>query len=261
MEKEISSGAMLGIVLIALAAIIGIGFGVFAIAKGTANTGVTNVQEKLESVSQSDYTDYDQTIVTGTQVKSAYDNFAGKSSAVLIATQAVKDKMGVSSTGTASAGKGLATSAAGIVKAYGDVNKVPYVYAFADYNGGTPKDAYQMTTSKGSQADPYFINYNALLAGTKDQSQCSLDAGSSGYGVTTADSSVTPWIAFDNNCFRCISGYCTDNGKVKFNYITGNMTKSGMVEYLPTSARFQSYLVKDASGTTIGVAFEQISSK
>ena len=46
MEKEISSGAMLGIVLIALAAIIGIGFGVFAIAKGVANNGVTNVQEK-----------------------------------------------------------------------------------------------------------------------------------------------------------------------------------------------------------------------
>ena len=47
MEKEISSGAMLGIVLIALAAIIGLGFGVFAIAKGTANEGVTQVQENL----------------------------------------------------------------------------------------------------------------------------------------------------------------------------------------------------------------------
>ena len=39
MEKEISSGTMLGIVLIALAAVIGLGFGVFSIAKGVANEG------------------------------------------------------------------------------------------------------------------------------------------------------------------------------------------------------------------------------
>ena len=256
MEKEISSGAMLGIVLIALAAIIGIGFGVFAIAKGTANTGVTNVQEKLESVSQSDYTDYDQTIVTGTQVKSAYDNFAGKSAAVLIATQAVKDKM---------TDRGLADSAAGIKKAYESVNKVPYVYAFADYNSGAPSDKYVMSTSKnGVDAVPLFINYNALLASAADQTKNSTaTTGSTSLTVSssTLASSNTPWIAFDNNCFRCTSGYCTEAGKVQFNYITGNMSKSGMVEYLPTSARFQSYLVKDASGTTIGVCFEQISSK
>ena len=92
MEKEISSGAMLGIVLIALAAIIGLGFGVFAIAKGTANEGVTQVQENLGAVSQSAYTDYDQKIVTGTQVVSAYQNFEGKNVAVLVMTQATKDR-------------------------------------------------------------------------------------------------------------------------------------------------------------------------
>ncbi len=52
MEKEISSGAMLGIVLIALAAVIGLGFGVFAIAKGTANEGTTNMQDTLNAVSE-----------------------------------------------------------------------------------------------------------------------------------------------------------------------------------------------------------------
>ena len=51
MEKEISSGTMLGIVLIALAAVIGLGFGVFSIAKGVANEGTVGVQDNLNVVS------------------------------------------------------------------------------------------------------------------------------------------------------------------------------------------------------------------
>lgn len=89
MEKEISSGTMLGIVLIALAAVIGLGFGVFAIAKGVANEGVVNVQDNLGAVSDSAYTDYDNKIVTGTQVKAAYNSFKGKPVAILINTQAI----------------------------------------------------------------------------------------------------------------------------------------------------------------------------
>lgn len=254
MEKEISSGAMLGIVLIALAAIIGIGFGVFAIAKGTANTGVTNVQEKLEGVSQSEYTDYDQTIVTGTQVKSAYDNFAGKNVAVLIATQATKDAID-STTGI------LNKEAAGIDKAYAAVNptqaatnvakNVPYVAAYSD---DTLATGYAMTTSKGTAiSKPVFINYNALLASPTDPTKYSANV--------TGDSAKIPQMYFDTNCFRSVYGYCTVAGKTQFNYISGNLAKSGMVEFLPTSARFQAYLIKDASGTTLGVAFDQISSK
>lgn len=253
MEKEISSGAMLGIVLIALAAIIGIGFGVFAIAKGTANTGVTNVQEKLEGVSQSEYTDYDQTIVTGTQVKSAYDNFAGKNVAVLIATQAVKDA-------TADDGT-LGATAAGINAAYDSVTaakddghkSVPYVAAKADYTKLDASDAYEMVNSKGQALKaPIFINYNALLASPTDPTM---------YFANLKEGGKMPVIYFDTNCFRAVNGYCTVAGKTQFNYISGNLAKSGMVEFLPSSARFQAYLIKDASGTTLGVAFDQISSK
>lgn len=252
MEKEISSGAMLGIVLIALAAIIGIGFGVFAIAKGTANNGVTNVQEKLETVSQSDYNDYDQTIVTGTQVKSAYDNFVGKSSAVLIATQAMKDSIEKDSAK-------IKDKAAGVDKYTYKVSDsstktgsaaIPYVYAYAD-DGYS--DGYSMTNSKGEDIkNPMFINYNALLASPNSPTDNS---------ITVDETSKYPRVYFDTNGFVAVNGYQTKAGKVQFNYITGNLTKSGMVEFLPTSARFQSYLVKDASGTTMGVAFEQISSK
>ena len=78
MDREISTGTMLGITLIALAAIIGIGFGIFSIARSTANEGVMNIQDNLKQVNASVFTDYDQKIVTGTQVISAYDSLAGK---------------------------------------------------------------------------------------------------------------------------------------------------------------------------------------
>ena len=90
MEKEISSGTMLGIVLIALAAVIGLGFGVFSIAKGVANEGTVGVQDNLAGVQDSAFEDYNDKIVTGTMVKSALQSFQGKSVAILINTTANK---------------------------------------------------------------------------------------------------------------------------------------------------------------------------
>lgn len=98
MEKEISSGVMLGIVLIALAAVIGIGFGVFAIARGTANDGTTTLIDNLGSINESQFSDYDQKVVTGVQVVSALDNFDGKTVVVLIATQGVMREESIAST-------------------------------------------------------------------------------------------------------------------------------------------------------------------
>ena len=258
MEKEISSGAMLGIVLIALAAIIGLGFGVFAIAKGTANEGVTKVQENLGAVAQSDFTDYDQKIVTGTQVISAYQNFEGKNTAVLIMTQATKDKSddvlddckptagdfnGIEAYKTAAFGndahKGLETA---IVHAYQKKG--------ASASGGGVSDyiAYKgVVNSKNEAVDhPVFINYNAILG--SDEAAMYNNANNKG-------------IYFDTNCWRATAPFEAVGGKVQFNAVSGNLSKSGMMEYVPSGARYQAYLIKDVSGTVMGVAFEQIGAK
>lgn len=91
MEREISSGAMLGVVLLALAAVIGLGFGVFAIAKGIANEGTVNVQDSLGTVSSQVFLDYDQKIVTGTQAIAGLKTFEGKPYAVLMQTAALRN--------------------------------------------------------------------------------------------------------------------------------------------------------------------------
>ena len=126
MEKEISSGAMLGIVLIALAAVIGLGFGVFAIAKSTANEGIVGVQDSLTQVSESTFADYDQKTVTGSQVKSFISTMSGKSYSMLVATTAGQ-KSGVTA------------------------NKVPVG---------------KLSNTAEGAATAYFVNYGALITCT-----------------------------------------------------------------------------------------------
>ena len=255
MEKEISNGAMLGIVLIALAAIIGLGFGVFAIAKGTANEGVTGVQENLGAVSNSAYTDYDQKIVTGTQVMSAVQNFEGKPVAILISTIATRD---------AQVAEGALDmhDGPGVKEAYS--SRGGFVPGVAAYSDSELNEAYKIEGYVKGDAKPItagvasFINYNALLNGT-----VSTKIGSEGEETTAGEYTRADIgkMYFDSNCFRSETGYATSAGKVQFNNITGNMSKSGMMEYVPSGARFQGYLIKDASGTIMGVAFEQLNTR
>jgi len=221
MEKEISSGTMLGIVLIALAAIIGIGFGIFSIAKGTANEGVVNVQDNLAQVNASAFTDYDQKVVTGTQVVSAYNNFAGKSYAILIATQAYIDNS------SATTIPGL--SAAPTVEAYSG-------------DPGTTATVMNVTTSSGTAVPLKFLTYNAVLA--KD--------GGTGNAK----------IYFKDGVYKAISGFNLDtSGRIIFNTVISNLSKPGTVEYVPSSGRFQANLIKDMSGTIMGIAFQQLTVK
>ncbi len=231
MEKEISNGAMLGIVLIALAAIIGLGFGVFSIAKGTSNEGVTGVTEGIHSVNSSVFSEYDQKIVTGTQVISAIDKFEGKSYVILIATQATKDKSGTSSDNF--------DSGAGVVDSYGTAGDIPASIAYRDTSSS--KQAMIVKDSTGNDINLKFIQYNARL-GVDDV-----------LGIST--------VSFDETCWRTTNGFLTDSYGIKMNDITKNVSKTGMMEYIPTGSRFQGYLVKDSSGTIMGIAFEQISTK
>ncbi len=209
MEKEISSGAMLGIVLIALAAVIGLGFGIFAIARGTANEGVVGLQDNLGQVSTSAFSDYDQKIVTGTQVMSSYNNFAGKPYAILICTQAYKDDPSNSSITNTNAASAVDSAGTAIM-----VNK--------STTGTTPLK---------------FLQYNALLGGSSVE------------------------VTYSNGMYIANGGFKLTNGKIAFNSVTSNLSKSGLTEYVATSSRFQANLIKDSSGTILGIAFEQIGTK
>ncbi len=228
MEKEISSGTMLGIVLIALAAVIGLGFGVFSIAKGVANEGTVGVQDNLNTVTDSAFEDYNDKIVTGTQVKSAIQNFEGKSVAILICTTAGQ--------------KGVVT--------------------YTNHTSGVT--CYKL-------GDKVYMNYNALLGTDSEGTAATPIVKNTSLGTLTGGtfaphSSIT---AFDNGgtAAQIKDGYVTisqafqidaNTGKVLFDNSIGGQSRSGNCEYISTSSKFEANLVKDTSGTNVGIMFTQM---
>lgn len=241
MEKEISSGTMLGIVLIALAAVIGLGFGVFSIAKGVANEGTVGVQDNLNTVTDSAFEDYNDKVVTGTQVKSAIQNFEGKSVAILVNTTAMN--------------KGVKSYANRTLKDEDWGKNIGGVTCF----------------TVGTKKLPY-INYNALLAGDSEGNAIDGLGVSAVVGEQAADGSVTSKgktlmndkgeetaPTLKDGIITTAAPFALDgDGKVMFDYSIGGLSRSGNCEYVSASSKFESNIIKDTSGTNIGIMFTQM---
>lgn len=224
MEKEISSGAMLGIVLIALAAVIGLGFGVFAIAKGTANEGIVGVQDSLNSVGESGFSDYNQKTVTGATVKSALTNYSGKSYAILVNTQGLNN---------------------------GQITQSAHTSVIT--MKGQNKDA---ASGVG------FVNFNAILSsdGTKDNMLG--EAAEKGLKITTgtsitADEPTADKIAFKSGTYLTEAGFAMEDGNIIFDTVTSSVNTSGDCLNIPDNTKFKANLIKDSAGTIKGIVFEQ----
>lgn len=235
MEKEISSGTMLGIVLIALAAVIGLGFGVFSIAKGVANEGTVGVQDNLGVVSESAFEDYNDKIVTGTQVKSAVQNFAGKSVAILVNTTAMDKEV-----------KPYASHAT--LQTY-----TLKVNGKNEISGPTVKKGSEakLGTKQTSTSTHYYVNYNALFGGTYTESDG---------GATVGAMSTPGTLELKDGVYNAAGiSFAIDSasGKVGFDYTVGGFTRTGNCEYLAATAKFDANLIKDEAGTVIGIVFTQ----
>lgn len=265
MEHEVADVAKLGVVLIALATLINIGFGVFQISKGTANTGVNNLQEELENIQNAKYSTYDQTEITGQMLRAIFSQFKGEEIAILISNQAWIDC--VSSTDVLQTPNPVTyisqdTFGSGIFNMYNFEDNgitLPIVYAYNDK--GLTRE-YKMNSSTNSRVNGSFINYGSILGRRSEL----LDGSPVEYGLTEATCKIygieynMAGIYFDYTCFICNSGFATDEAsRIQHNDIIKNIQQTGTTEYIPTGAKFDSYLVKDSSGTIIGIACMQVS--
>lgn len=266
MEGEVSGIAKLGIVLIALAVLIGLGFGIFQISKSTANTGVGNVQSELDGVSASTFTAYDQTTITGTMVTSALADFEGETAAILISNRALTDALNSASADVGTeAQAALAAVASGITQSYGDgstpanTKGCPIIWAYKKPVGsGEPTVALTGKTSGGTTQDLAFINYNTILGAVK--AGATTPAGCTNATFTSGSDAVNMTkMYFDSNCYRSCAAFATgSSGKVLSNNIIGNTSKTGRTEYIPSGAKFESYLIKDNSDTVMGIVLQQV---
>lgn len=267
MGEESVKGANMGVILIIFAAILALGLIIFMLARNMANTGLTNVSEKLEAAEQSEYTDFDGSVVVGQRVNAALSGFKGKKVAILIATQGLIDKTAIEFPAdktlptTAMTAKAKATGEEGAVLANTAVvtGHENMVFAFALVPERNKDDGSIDRTAKNRKAAPAsssgksddkvlaFVQYNALLEPTDN------------VGVVTDKNhnSCIWWndgsYVFDGS-FRA-SG---DSSKTMFDLLFANTSNTGYTEMVPGAARFHANLLKDANGVILGVVFQQI---
>lgn len=245
MEKETSSLVSLGIVLIAIAVVITLGFGIFAVGKRLANSGQNDLVSQVDQISQSTFTDLDQQIITGTRLKGVINQLSSGNYAVLLNTLALRNCY----LDSAKVNGDLASSE----------SPTPYKNAIVNTN-------YPSTSSKGTAAkNTFFVNYNALL-GDADPTYNKLTYGVTGGKITgltgktdaVADTS-TEHLIMKDGVFTTQYEFQTDSiGNVAKNIRQSDFNKQGSTMFISDAAQFNSYCIKDSTDNYVGLAFVQV---
>lgn len=236
MEKETSSLVSLGIVLIAIAVVITLGFGIFAVGKRLANSGQNDLVSQVDQISTSTFTDLDQQVITGTRLKSTINQLSSGNYSVLLATTAFLNARQGENTFSG----GLATEDAGT-----------YYSVWTDYPSNTAKGTEIKNTT--------FVNYGAILGESspvgKDGNTLKFKEGSIGANQKADEFSII----FKDGNFIVQKELKTNSAGVAIRCDQkGDISRQGTTMYVADAAQFNSYCVKDVSGNYVGLAFIQI---
>lgn len=232
-EREISAGAMLGIVLISLAAVIGIGFSIFSIAKQSANEGLVDVQDTLNAVSESYFDDFNQKTVTGAAVRSCITKLSGKNYAILLNTLGINNSVKSSQSHKS-------------------------IIRFRRQDGTA---AYWLNLNAILSVDGSSCVGGSLSAGNAFiRVSSTVWTSSSGASPLTSISSLNSdrHLAFENGLYYTNYTFYTLNGNVQFDSNTGSLNLAGDAVQVASNTKFKANLLKDQAGSIIGVVFEQV---
>lgn len=218
MDQEISKGTWVGATILAIVAILGLSFAVYGIARSLVNNSSSDFVQTVDSVGSSSFNDYDGTTVSGLQVRSAIDNYEGDKICILVNTAGLQQAWAGSVSGTTE-GKPV------------DMNKIVRQEAVE-----TNRDLFvsEPTTGKG------YVAYNALFDFKAD-------------GSTTLSDSKEGYLIW-NGMFK-LKGTSSD---LMFNTVKTNFKTTGCTEFIANGSNFNSKLIKDASGTVVGIMFTQV---
>lgn len=98
MGTDISEGAKIGIILIILCALIAIIFSLLTMMKNITSAGSQSLQNGMDQLSDSEFQNYDQKPISGTDVVAAVKIFEGRPISFIVVTQADIKSAGGSST-------------------------------------------------------------------------------------------------------------------------------------------------------------------
>ncbi|MGN2370176.1 hypothetical protein ACTFJW_08945 [Clostridium cagae] len=179
MEGDLGAGARIAVALIILGVLISVAFIILGFVRGTTQTGISSVQNSMDKMTLSRFEDYDQKVLSGTQVKSTVKLFEGDAIGLCV-----------------------------------------------------------QTTRSGTTA----FNYGALLEGF------TADTSAKVYKKTMSGTDT-------GSCYNM--NYASDN--IQYNLVSAPLNETGKDPFVRGTAKFMAKLVKDNTGTIVGIFFKQMS--
>lgn len=224
MGEDLSTGAKIGIILIILCSLIAIVFSLLTMMKNITNSGASQLQGSLDQMLLSQFDDYDQKTVTGTQVKASIKVFSGQDIAIVIRP-------------------GLAAKK--------DEYKSGFNYGalLQGYASGTSADNYGAKTDLLKGYGNVYLAGNAVgIDGTNKAATYSGDVSN---GLTLHKSST-----------YYVGGLFVPESEILVarNDNPRPLDASGKESFVRTSAKYRAMLIKDEADAIIGIVFDELTS-
>ena len=274
MEKETSSLVSLGIVLIAIAVVITLGFGIFAVGKRLANNGQNDLVNQVGQISDSTFTDLDQQVITGTRLKGVINQLSTGNYAVLLNTLALRNAQEDAAKLNGALVKNDALTSPDV-----DEDHKGWPIIWTNLGTKTSKDHAISCTA--------FVNYNAVLKNAMDVKFYTGDKpGTADTGANTSkklnetvkwennkfesnvnavnaasdDVSQAAGLKMEQGVFQTELDFITnpDTGNIVKNILTSDFNRQGTTMYIADAAQFNSYCIKDSTNNYVGLAFCEI---
>lgn len=221
MSEDVSATMRVGITVILVAALVATVLNLMVMSNSLLSGGQTTLQSGIDSVSTQEFATYDNTKVSGTQVATALSLFQGRDVAIVVQTKALAAISGLEKTGI-------------------------------NYGAILTKDGKTSTTSNIAQL------VDATHSGTGSSNYITNQAKTA-YLVTFTETTHGTESIFREAGAPYYTGYLHNtNGLVDSSYDTIGTTELGNAAYLLSSARFSSVLIKDPTGSIIGIFFKQL---
>ena len=244
MSEDVSATMRVGITVILVAALVATVLNLMVMSNSLLSNGQTTLQSGIDSVSTQEFASYDNTKVSGTQVATALSMFQGRDVAIVIQT------------------KSFATLAPTEAVNYG---------ALLTCDGNTSTTSNMPTSFEAKTVKDADTGKDKLAADKKgDSSDISAE---SALNFITSQAKTAYIVKFSEN-EKPSTGYCAfwrekgaanytgylhnSSGLVDSSYDIIGTTELGNAAFILSSSRFSSTLIKDPTGSIIGIFFKQL---
>jgi len=230
MSEDVSATMRVGITVILVAALVATVLNLMVMSNSLLSGGQTTLQSGIDSVSTQEFAPYDNNKVSGTQVTTALSMFQGRDVAIIIQTKAFAE------IDKPASGPGPNKDKA--------INYGAIVTSDGKSSNGTDNMPKKITSAT-EQFGANIITDQAKTAYVVSFS----DADNPPADTAIVRKAGSPhYTAYLHNT----------NGLVDSSYDTIGTTELGNAAFILGSARFSSVLIKDPTGSVIGIFFKQL---